>query len=78
VQALASLTLAYPGGAAYPDDNTEAHRVFGELVKSGHVVVVPTPDDEPLEGMTTYALSAEAVQAQRALIEQRADDAAKN
>jgi hypothetical protein len=40
------------------------------------VDVVPAPDE--VEGMTTYRLSAAAVEAQRALIQQREENAEMN
>jgi hypothetical protein len=40
------------------------------------VDVVPAPDE--VEGMTTYRLSAAAVEAQRLLVEQRAENAEQN
>ena len=49
VKALASLIVVYPDGAAYADEKTQAHRVFGELVESGHIEVVELEDLEDIE-----------------------------
>ena len=75
VQALANLTVIYPGAASYSDEDTEAHRIFGGLVQSGHVEAVEIKEPEHA---TCYRLSEKYAEANRQLIAKHAEDAESN